>query len=351
MKTDSIFTTVWNFIVYVFQLFAHNSIIIDLVNGVLYFAAVALFIILNVLILTWMDRRIAGFFQERLGPNRNGPFGLLQSIYDTVKLIGKGAIIPRKVDKLVYNLAPMLIFMTTVLLYAVLPYGKKLTIVNINVGVLYFIAISSTTTIAILMSGWGSNNKYSLLGGMRTVAQIISYEIPFAFSILGIVMISGSMNLTDIVQAQKGIWFILIQPLAFVIFIITALAELNKSPFDFPEAEQELTAGFYTEYSGMRFALIFLAEYANIFSMAAIGATLFLGGWQGPLLPSWLWFLLKVYLMIFVIMWIRWTMPRIRLDRMMKLNWKVLIPLSILNIFLTGIGIKLYQYFTGTGGV
>jgi NADH-quinone oxidoreductase subunit H len=323
----------------------------NLLIGVVYFAAIAAFITVLVIILMWMDRRVAAFFQERLGPIKYGPQGLLQPVFDAVKMVSKGNITPRNVDKLVYNLAPMLIFMTTLLVYAALPYGKNLTVVNLNVGVLYLIAISSTATIAILMGGWGSNNKYSLIGGMRTVAMIISYEIPFAFSLLGIIMLTGSMNMTDIINAQKNVWFVFLQPLAFVVFMITAMAELNKSPFDLPEAESELVAGFITEYAGMKFGLVYLAEYANMFSMAAIAVTLFFGGWQGPLLPSWLWFLIKTLLMVFFIMWIRWTLPRIRIDKMMKLNWKVLIPLSILNIFLTGIGIKLYQYFTGMGGV
>ncbi|MCR4435219.1 MAG: NADH-quinone oxidoreductase subunit NuoH [Clostridiales bacterium] len=343
MDSNNNITSIWDF----FQ----NPIIMNLLIGVVYFAAIAAFITVLVIILMWMDRRVAAFFQERLGPIKYGPQGLLQPVFDAVKMVSKGNITPRNVDKLVYNLAPMLIFMTTLLVYAALPYGKNLTVVNLNVGVLYLIAISSTATIAILMGGWGSNNKYSLIGGMRTVAMIISYEIPFAFSLLGIIMLTGSMNMTDIINAQKNVWFVFLQPLAFVVFMITAMAELNKSPFDLPEAESELVAGFITEYAGMKFGLVYLAEYANMFSMAAIAVTLFFGGWQGPLLPSWLWFLIKTLLMVFFIMWIRWTLPRIRIDKMMKLNWKVLIPLSILNIFLTGIGIKLYQYFTGMGGV
>lgn len=340
------FIKIADFVVYWLQYFGIKDMVYFMFIGVLYFAAVAGFILINVLILVWMDRRVSAFFQERLGPNRVGPWGLLQTINDTVKLLGKEAIIPKAADKLIYNLAPLLIFTTTVMLFAVLPYGKGLTVVNLNVGLLYFIAISSTTTISILMAGWGSNNKYSLLGGMRSVAQIVSYEIPLAFSLLGVVMLTGSINLTDIIAEQKNTWFILLQPLAFVIFIITSMAELNKAPFDFPEAEQEIVAGYHTEYSGMRFALFFLAEYANLFGTSALGATLFLGGWQGSFLPGWLWFIIKVYLVIFVIMWIRWTFPRMRLDRMMKLNWKILIPLSIINILLTGAGIKIHQYFT-----
>lgn len=337
----------WDFLVALFT----STTMLNILTGLAYFAGICGFITVMVIFLMWMDRRVAAYFQERWGPNKYGPQGLLQPVFDAVKMIGKGNITPRNVDVLVYNLAPMLMFMTTLLVFAVLPYGKNLTFVNLNVGVLYLVAISSTATIAILMGGWGSNSKYSLLGGMRTVAMIISYEIPFAFSLIGVLMLTGSMNMTDIVAKQESVWFVFLQPLAFVIFMITAMAELNKSPFDLPEAESELVAGFITEYSGMKFGLVYLAEYANTFSMAAIAVTLFFGGWQGPFLPSWMWFLIKTMIMVFVIMWIRWTLPRMRIDKMMKLNWKVLIPLSILNVFLTGAGIKLYQYFTGTGGV
>jgi NADH-quinone oxidoreductase subunit H len=311
------------------------------------FAAVLVFVLINVIILVWMERRVAGFFQERRGPNRVGPFGLLQTVHDTIKLIGKESIIPKAADKTIFKIAPIAIFTTAITLFAVVPFGKNLTVVSPNIGLFYFIALSSTTTIAILMAGWGSNNKYSLMGGMRTVAQIISYEIPLVLSILGVVMLSGSLNLNEIVNTQKSFWFILIQPIAFIVFLVAATAELNRAPFDMPEAEQELVGGYHTEYTGIRFALFFLSEYANLFSLSALGATLFLGGWQGPLLPGWIWFIIKVYIMIFLFMWIRWTYPRARLDHMMKLNWKLLIPLALVNILLTGAGIKIFQYFIG----
>lgn len=320
-----------------------GGILTNLVMSVVYFVAVAAVVTFNIILILWVDRRGASFFQERRGPNRVGPLGLLQSMVDAVKLIGKESIIPKAVDNYVYKLAPIFIFTVTFMLYAVLPYGKGMSAVNINVGILYFTAISSTSTIAILMAGWGSNNKYSLLGGMRTIAQIISYEIPLCFSMLGIVMITGTLNLNDIVAKQSGVWNVVLQPVAFVIFIIAAMAELNKSPFDMMEAEQEIVAGYHTEYSGMRFALFFMAEYANLFVMAGLGVTLFFGGWQGPFLPSWVWFMLKCYLMIFFLLWLRWTMPRAKISKMMQFNWKVLIPISIANLFLTGIGIKLIQ--------
>ncbi len=321
----------------------------DAIMALVSFVAIAALVTVNIIVILWVDRRFAAFFQERLGPNRVGPFGLLQSINDAVKLIGKESIMPAAVDKRVYKFAPVLIFTVTIVLYGFLPYGKGLAPIDMGAGLLFFVAVSSTSTIAILMAGWGSNNKYSLLGGMRTVAQVISYEIPLAFSMIGVVMLSGSMNLGSISAAQHTLWNIILQPIAFFVFIVASLAELTRSPFDMTEAEQELIAGYHTEYSGMRFALFFMAEYANLFSVAALGATLFLGGWEGPLLPGYLWFIGKTWAMVLVILWLRWSFPRARVDKMMKFNWKVLIPLSIANILLTGVGIKLYQYFSTVG--
>ena len=318
----------------------------DAVMGLISFVAVAALLMVNIILILWVDRRAASFFQERLGPNRVGPFGLLQSVNDAVKLIGKESILPRAADRRVYKLAPLLVFTVAMMLYGLLSYGRGMSPVNLNAGLLFFVALSSTSTIAILMAGWGSNNKYSLLGGMRTVAQVISYEIPLAFSMLGVVMLSGSMNLGQISAAQHGLWFVFLQPIAFFVFMVSALAELTRSPFDMTEAEQEIVAGYHTEYSGMRFALFFMAEYANLFSVAALGATLFLGGWEGPILPGYLWFIGKTWAMVLLILWLRWTFPRARVDTMMKFSWKFLIPLSILNILLTGVGIKIYQYIT-----
>jgi NADH-quinone oxidoreductase subunit H len=316
----------------------------DIAIALVSFIVIAALVTFNIIIILWVDRRFASLLQERLGPNRVGPLGLLQSVNDAAKLIGKESIMPAAADRQVYKLAPIIIFTITIVLYGLLPYGKGLSPVDLNLGLLFFVALSSTSTIAILMAGWGSNNKYSLLGGMRTVAQVISYEIPLAFSMVGVVMLSGSMNLGKISESQHFLWYVVLQPIAFFVFLVSALAELTRSPFDMTEAEQELIAGYHTEYSGMRFALFFMAEYANLFSVAALGATLFLGGWEGPILPGYLWFYGKTWAMIVLILWIRWTLPRARLDKMMKFNWKVLIPLSILNILLTGIGIKVYQY-------
>ncbi len=324
--------------------FAITGFFADLIVVLVYFVLLLLFIIINVMLVVWVERRVCAFYQERLGPNRVGPFGILQSVVDAVKLISKEIIYPKNVDKWVYFLAPIICFISALLLYTVLPFGKGLVLVKLNVGLLFFVAFSSTTTISILMAGWGSNNKYSLLGGMRTVAQMISYEIPLLLSMFGVIMLAGSLNLQDIVNAQEHRWFINLQPLAFIIFIIASIAELNRAPFDLPEAEQELVAGYHTEYSGMQFAFFYLAEYANLFSLSILCTTIFLGGYLGPFFPSWIWFTVKVYGVILLYMWIRWTLPRIRMDKMMKLNWKFLIPLSLLNIVGTGVAIKAWPY-------
>jgi NADH-quinone oxidoreductase subunit H len=221
--------------------------------------------------------------------------------------------------------------------------GQNMAMIDLNVGLFYFISVGSMSTICLLMAGWGSNNKWSLLGAMRSVAQMVSYEIPLAFSLLGIVMIAGSLNLQDIVKAQNNVWFIILQPVAFITYFIAATAELNRGPFDMPEAEQELTGGAYTEYTGMRWALFFLAEYTNLVAVSALAATLFLGGWLGPWLPSWLWIILKTYFIMLIFMWLKWTFPRIRMDHLMSLSWKVLIPISLLNIMLTGAGLEIFS--------
>lgn len=310
----------------------------------LYLVGILIFVFANVIYLVYLERKISAYMQQRLGPNRVGPRGLLQCVIDAIKLLGKEDIIPAAADRWVFVLAAILVFVPTVMVYAVIPFGKGMIAVDLNIGVFYFIAISSTATIAFLMAGWGSNNKYSLLGGMRTVAQMVSYEIPMVFSLLGVIMLAGSLRMSDIVAAQKDMWFVVLQPVAFITYFIAATAELNRGPFDLPEGEQEIIAGPFTEYTGMRYALFFLAEYANLVSVSAIAATLFLGGWQGPWLPSWLWFVLKVYFMIFLFMWARWTFPRVRVDHLMHLNWKFLLPVSLVNILLTGVGVKLFQF-------
>jgi NADH-quinone oxidoreductase subunit H len=315
----------------------------DLMLLVLKWTCIILIITFNVIVLVWLERKISGFMQERLGPNRLGPFGCFQTIADTLKLLTKEDIVPSKTDKWIFKTAPMFFIIVSVMLYTVIPMGRNMVVVDLNVGLFYFISVGSLSTIAILMAGWSSNNKWSLLGAMRSVAQMISYEIPLAFSLLGVVMITGSLNLSDIVASQSKYWFILIQPIAFITYFIAATAELNRGPFDMPEAEQELTAGAYTEYTGMRWALFFLAEYTNLVAVSALAATLFFGGWQGPWLPSWIWIIIKTYLIMLIFMWLKWTFPRIRMDHLMSLSWKVLIPVSLVNIVITGVGINIFK--------
>jgi len=304
---------------------------------------IIIIVTLNVIVLIWLERKISGFIQQRLGPNRLGPFGMFQTIADAIKLLTKEDIIPSATDKLIFRTAPMFFIIISVMLYVVLPMGENMVIADLNAGVFYFISVGSLTTICLLMAGWGSNNKWSLLGAMRSVAQMISYEIPLAFSLLGVIMIAGSMRLSDIAAAQSNVWFIVLQPVAFITYFIAATAELNRGPFDMPEAEQELTAGAYTEYTGMRWALFFLAEYTNLVAVSALMSTMFLGGWQGPFLPSWLWIIIKTYLVMIVFMWLKWTFPRIRMDHLMSFSWKVLIPVTLANILVTGIALQVFK--------
>jgi NADH-quinone oxidoreductase subunit H len=303
------------------------------------------------LVLVLMERRVAAWMQIRLGPNRVGPQGLLQSLADTVKLLVKEGMTPGGADKFLFNLAPFIAMIVAMLLMAPIVFAKGLQIWDMNIGVLYISAISSLSVIAILMAGWASNNKYSLMGAMRSGAQIVSYELSAGLSVLSIVVLSGSLNLNDIVVSQQNGWWIfkghIPVIIAFVIFIIAVTAETNRAPFDLAEAESELTAGFHTEYSGMKFALFFLAEYINVFIVCAIGATIFLGGWMPFHIGSWqsfnhvmdyipssIWFFGKTFFLIFVIMWFRWTFPRLRIDQLLNLEWKYLLPISMLNILL-----------------
>lgn len=316
----------------------------DLILLVVQWICIVVIIVLNITVLIWLERKVSGFIQQRLGPNRLGPFGIFQTIADAIKLLAKEDIIPSQTDKLIFKTAPMFFIIISVMLYVVIPMGDGMQIVDLNVGLFYFISVGSLSTIALLMAGWGSNNKWSLLGGMRSVAQMISYEIPLAFSLLGVVMITGSLRMSDIVAAQGSVWFVVLQPIAFIIYFIAATAELNRGPFDMPEAEQELTAGAYTEYTGMRWALFFLAEYTNLVAVSALMATVFFGGWQGPWLPSWLWIVIKTYLILQVFFLFKWTFPRIRMDHLMSFSWKFLIPVSLANILLTGAGIECFKW-------
>jgi NADH-quinone oxidoreductase subunit H len=318
----------------------------------------------------WIERKVIADIQVRLGPKRVGPFGLLQPIADTLKLFLKEDIIVDKADKLVYVLAPIMTTVPALLTFAVIPFGPPINIFgyrvdlqmvpNLNVGVLYIFAVASMGVYGIVLAGWSSNNKYSLLGGLRSSAQMISYELSLGLSIIGVVMLARSLRLEDIVAAQSKLWFIVPQCLGFFIFLISGIAETNRTPFDLPEAESELVAGFHTEYSSMKFGLFFMAEYSNMITVSALITTLFLGGWQPlyipfevpavaavnsalALIPPLVWFLAKTFFFLFFYIWLRATMPRLRYDQLMKLGWKFMLPLALFNILLTGVIIVLRE--------
>ena len=303
-------------------------------------------LLLAVAYLTWVERKVIGDIQVRFGPSRVGPFGLLQPIADGIKLMFKEDVVPANADRVIFILAPALSFVPALIVFAVIPFGPSFVITDVNVGLLYVFAVASLGVYGSVLAGWASNSKYSLLGGLRSSAQMVSYELGLGLSVLGVVMMTGSLSLVDIVEAQKGTWLgilprwnIFPQFLGFVIFLISSNAELNRAPFDLPEAETELVAGFHTEYSSMKFALFFMAEYANMIAAAALATTLFLGGWRGPLLPPVIWFLLKVFAFIFLFIWVRATLPRFRYDQLMGFGWKVLLPLALANVMFTAAAI------------
>ena len=301
--------------------------------------AVLIFLGLNAFVLIWAERKVSGYIQRRYGPLRvGGPAGILQSAADILKLLSKEDFRPSSADRWLWWMAPVVIFVPAVLVYMVLPVGSGLVLQNLNIGLVFFASVTSFTLLGIFMAGWGSNNKYSLLGAMRAGAQLFSYEIPLILSTIGIVIITGTLTLQTIVRDQSHhVWFVFPQILGFIVFFIASLAELNRTPFDLAEAESELIAGYFTEYSGIRWALFAMAEYSNLFTTSALGVTLFLGGWHGPWLPGWVWFLLKTYIWVFVGIWIRWTLPRIRIDQLMDLGWKFLFPVSVANILGTAL--------------
>jgi NADH-quinone oxidoreductase subunit H len=306
-----------------------------------------------------LERKVIAWAQSRLGPMRVGPHGILQPVADAVKLMLKEDITPARADRWVFTLAPILAMVPALIIYAVIPFGEStrlfgrdvtLYITDINVGLLYVVAVTSVGVYGIILAGYSSNSKWPLLASLRASAQLISYEIAVTLTLVSVILMSGTLSMVGIVRAQAnaGVWFAFIQPVAFVIFFIGGLAETNRAPFDLPEAEQELTGGFHTEYSGMRFALFFLAEYANMIVVSSVATTLFLGGWLRPfagvsalsfldVVPGWCWFLLKSFVFLYVFIWVRATLPRYRYDQLMRLGWKVLIPLAIANLVVTGI--------------
>lgn len=297
----------------------------------------------------YFERKVIGWMQMRIGPNRVGPLGLLQSVADVTKLLIKEDTIPKNADRDLFILAPVLAFVPSFVVLAVIPYTETLYFTDLNVGLLYYIAFSGLSTVGIVLAGWASNNKYALLGGMRSAAQMISYEIPLLISVVGVIMLSGSLNLRTIAAGQ-GDWFwqwnFLPQILGFGVFVIAAISELNRTPFDLPEAESELVAGYHVEYSGFRFAFFMLAEYVYVFGIASITTVLFLGGWHAPapfltFIPGIIWFFLKFCVIVFTLFWLRATLPRLRIDQLMGLGWKYLLPISLINMFVTALYMEL----------
>ncbi|QOR66496.1 NADH-quinone oxidoreductase subunit NuoH [Cytobacillus suaedae] len=288
------------------------------------------------------ERKVMGFMQGRIGPNQTGgSWGLLQTIADVLKLLLKEDTIPKLADRPLFILAPIIAFAPAFMVLATIPFTDKLQFANIGVGLLYYIAVSGLTTVGIVTGGWASNNKYALMGGMRAAAQMISYEIPLVMSVIGVILFTGSLNLVDIVEAQANVWYIFLQPVGFLVFFIASIAELNRTPFDLPEAESELVAGFHVEYSGFRWAFFMLAEYVYLFAMAALTTVLFLGGWHPVMfldfIPGAVWFALKFSFVVFILMWIRYTFPRMRADQLMEFGWKVLLPVALANIFISAL--------------
>ncbi|UCD16563.1 MAG: NADH-quinone oxidoreductase subunit NuoH [Candidatus Zixiibacteriota bacterium] len=297
---------------------------------------------------TWLERKLVGHFQHRMGPSYAGPYGLLQPIADAIKLIFKEDFMPDGAEKIMYTLAPMIAFIPALLSFAVIPFGDEVTIMgqqidlvisDLNIGILFIFAVTSLGVYGIVLAGWSSGSKYSLLGGIRSSAQMISYEIAYGLSIIGVILVAGTLSMKELVVQQASFfdWFIFRQPVGFVLFVICAIAETNRAPFDLPEAESELVAGYHTEYSSMKFAMFFIGEYANMIAVACIATTIFLGGWQGPLFPPVVWFAIKVFLFMCFYVWLRATLPRFRYDQLMNFGWKALFPLALLNTMVTAL--------------
>lgn len=296
-------------------------------------------VLVNTIVVMWCERKWLGHMQSRQGPMRTGWHGVVQPFADALKLLGKEDLVPRGADRPLFLIAPIIAFAPSILVYAATPWMGDFTGTASDAGIFLVFAVAALFPVGILVAGWSSRNKYSLIGGFRGAAQQISYEVPMILALMGVVMLAGATSLTGIVEGQQRLWYIVTQPFAFVIFFVCLLAELNRTPFDMPEAESELVAGFNTEYSSMRFALFFVAEYMNIFTWSLLTALLFLGGWGGPLLPGWLWLTLKTYAIVFLIIWVRATFPRVRVDQLMEFGWKVLLPASLVNLLLTAFGV------------
>jgi len=319
----------------------------ELIRILIGLVAVALSVGLIGLVMVWVERKVAGHVQRRPGPYEVGPYGLLQPLADALKLVGKQLFMPDNADPILFWLAPVLSFLPVLLLFLPLPLGDGLYTLDINLGLLLILAFSGLAVLSLLLGGWASNNKYGLLGAARAVAQSVAYEIPLLLSVLAVAFVSGSLDLAAVVKEQgtwPWNWNIMTQPLAFLIYIVSALGETNRAPFDLPEAESELTAGFHTEYSGMGFGLFFLAEYANMVVVCSVATVLFLGGWHGPVLPGPVWFVLKVSLLMLLLVFFRWTYPRVRFDQLLNINWKWLMPLAVANLMLTAFFVKLAQF-------
>ena len=298
------------------------------------------------LVFTFGERKVCAFIQVRFGPNRVGPGGLLQPVADAMKLLSKEDIMPDGADRIVWSLSPILVFVPAALIYAFYPFDAGVVFADVNIGLFLLLAISAQAVLPFFMGGFASNSKYGLIGSMRAVAQLLTYELPLGFALMGVVMLAGSLDMSRIVEAQADCWYIFKQPLAFLIVFICMIAESNRPPFNILEGESEIIAGPFTEYSGMRWALFFLAEFANLLSIAILVTTLFLGGWQGPaFLPGIFWFFLKAVLMVVIFQWVGWTFPRFRIDHQIAFGWKLLLPVAMLNVLLTGVGMMLWQMF------
>jgi NADH-quinone oxidoreductase subunit H len=303
-----------------------------LVPGIVGIVVVLAFVVVLVIVFIWFERRLLGRFQIRLGPNRLGPEGIFQPIATAVKILIKEDIVPAKADKIIHWLAPLVVFVPVLMIFAVVPIGQRAILTDLNVGIVYVVAVSSISAVGIYMAGWASDNKYSLIAAFRTVAQMVSYELPVVLSIVGVVLMAGSLSMTQIVESQT-IPYLILQPLGFVIFFLGTLAEMNRSPFDLLEADSEIVAGYHIEYSGMKFAMFYLGEYGHALAYACIVTTLFLAGWKGPFLPPLIWFLIKVFAVFGVIVWMRATLPRLRVDQLMSFAWKGMLPMAIINLF------------------